>query len=101
MYYGGMEKVAEITGGDSEQSEQGGPKIMRPFFADNSKTNAHMLAVFTNMKDLRSMYPDKRVAVFTFREMAALSKEGDGIVFDPGAGALGFEMNHETIEKLI
>lgn len=101
MYYGGMEKVAEITGGDSEQTEQSGPKIMRPFFADNSKTKAHMLAVFTNMKDLRNMYPDKRVAVFTFREMAALSKEGDGIVFDPGAGALGFEMNPETIEKLI
>ena len=102
IYYGGMETVDGIAGGgNAHRQENGDRKIMHPFFADNRKTGTHMLAVFTNIKDLRNMYPNKRVAVFTFREMAALSKEGDGIIFDPGAASLCFEMNHETIGRLL
>ncbi|MBQ5327411.1 MAG: hypothetical protein J6K80_09435, partial [Oscillospiraceae bacterium] len=101
MYYGGMEKSAEAADDDNVNSDQNGPKIMRPFFADNSKTDTHMLAAFTNIRDLRNLYPDKRIAVFSFGELAALSKEGDGIVFDPGSASLSFEMDRTAIEKLI
>ncbi len=102
LYYGGMETVVEMTaGGDAQPQAQNGARIMRPFFADNTNTKTHMLAVFTNIKDLRNMYPGKRVAAFTFSELATLSKEGDGIVFDPGSASLSFEMNSETIEKLL
>lgn len=101
MYYGGMEKTAEAADDGKVNSDHNGPKIMRPFFADNSKTDTHMLAAFTNIRDLRNLYPDKRIAVFSFGELAALSKEGDGIVFDPGSASLSFEMDRTAIEKLI
>lgn len=98
LYYGGMETAAES---DTQQTP-GNARIMRPFFADNTKTKTHMLAVFTNITDLRNMYPGKRVAAFAFSELANLAaKEGDGIVFDPGPASLSFEMNSETIEKLL
>ncbi len=102
MYYGGMETVDRMAQENSTGpvTENSG-KMMHCFFADNAKTQTHMLAVFTNMEDLRNMFPTKRVGLYTFSELAKLSREGDGIIFDPGSASLCAEMDHNTIEKLI
>lgn len=102
MYYGGMETVDRmVQENSSEAATENGGKVMHCFFADNAKNKTHMLAVFTNMEDLRNMFPTKRVGMYTFRELVKLSKEGDGIIFDPGSASLCAEMDHDTIEKLI
>lgn len=102
VYYGGMETSGEIRQENSSAATtEDGNRIMHCFFADNAKTKAHMLAVFTNMEDLRNMFPTKRVGMYTFSELTRLAQEGDGIIFDPGSASLCAEIDHTTIEKLI
>ncbi|MBP0980555.1 MAG: SseB family protein, partial [Oscillospiraceae bacterium] len=102
IYYGGAEPIAaDIAGKSAEETPGNTPKVMHCYFADNKHTGSHMLAAFTNIKDLRKMYGNRRIALFTFSELAALSKSGDGIVINPGQTGVSFEMDHQTIEKLI
>lgn len=98
IYYGGTEILSEVSG----ENEFSGSKsrIMHPMFADNRKTKMHMVAAFTNIADLREMYTQHRVALFSFSELAALAKEGDGIVVNPGIRGLCAVLDHETTEKL-
>lgn len=102
MYYGGMDTVNRmVQENNTEAVTENNGKVMHCFFADNAKTKTHMLAVFTNMEDLRNMFPTKRVGMYTFSELAKLAKEGDGMVIDPGSASLNAEIDHNTIEKLI
>jgi hypothetical protein len=60
-----------------------------------------MLTAFTNIKDLRKIYSSKRIALFTFSELAALAKGSDGIVINPGPAGVSLEIGPETINKLM
>lgn len=102
LYYGGTEIIANSTTDENNaEATYNRPKVMHCYFADNTHTGSHMLAAFTNIKDLRKMYGGKRIALFTFAELAHLAKSGDGIVINPGPAGVSLEMNHETINKLL
>ncbi|MBQ7902487.1 MAG: ribosomal protein L7/L12 [Oscillospiraceae bacterium] len=75
-------------------------KMMHPLFADNTKTQLHAIAAFTNLQDLRALYPNERVAVFSFQELLPLAKEGHGLIIDPGAKGICYLMNHNFLAEI-
>ena len=102
LYYGGAETITADTASDNTtEIIHNTPKVMHCYFADNTNTGSHMLAAFTNIKDLRKIYRDKRIALFTFSELAALAKGSDGIVINPGPAGVSLEIGPETINKLM
>ena len=102
LYYGGAETIsADIADEQPAEIPRNFPKVMHCYFADNTTTGSHMLAAFTNIKDLRKIYSGKRIALFTFSELAALAKGSDGIVINPGPAGVSLEIGPETINKLM
>lgn len=99
IYYGGAAVLRE-TANDEKSGMNTRIKIMHPMFADNPKENLHMVAVFTNIADLKELYKQHRVALFSFSELATLAKEGDGIIINPGAKGICAQLNHSLINEL-
>lgn len=75
-------------------------KMMRPMFADNTQQKSHMIAAFTNITDLRRMYPNERVAAFSFDDIVNLTNEGDGIIINPSRTGLCYQMPHSFINEI-